>query len=207
MGRFQDLTGQRFGRLTVVKRAEDYVKPSGQHKTQWLCKCDCGNETVVVACNLKSGHTNSCGCLQKEKVKEANTKHGMRHSRVYDTWSDMKKRCIDKNNNNYKYYGGRGITICDEWLEFESFYKWAIENGYNNSLTIDRIDVNGNYEPKNCRWANIKTQNNNKRNNRYITHNGKTQTMKQWAEELNINYNTLNSRVDRGWSIDRAFNT
>lgn len=206
-GKFQDLTGQKFGRLTVIERVEDHVKPSGRRATQWLCKCDCGNKIIVRASNLKSGHTNSCGCLNKERVKETSTKHRMSHSRIYNIWSHMKQRCLDKNSNDYNDYGGRGINVCNEWLEFEPFCKWSTENGYNDSLTIDRINVNGNYEPSNCRWVSMKTQQNNKRNNNYITYDGKTQTLTQWSEELNINYDTLNSRISRGWSIDRAFNT
>ena len=207
-GKFQDLTGQKFCRLTVIERANDYVYPSGRHRAQWLCKCDCGNETIVKANDLKGGHTNSCGCLNKEKTKERSTKHRMSHSRIYNAWSHMKQRCLDKNSNDYNDYGGRGIKVCNEWLEFEPFYKWATENSYNDSLSIDRIDVDGNYEPSNCRWVDMKTQQNNRRNNHYITYDGKTQTMKQWSEELNINYSTLRQRInDLGWSIDRAFNT
>ena len=203
--KFQDLTGQRFGRLTVVERANDYISQNGHHTTQWLCKCACGNEIVVMANNLKRV-TKSCGCYKSEITTEKNITHGVSDSRLYNIWCNIKQRCYNKNNNSYKDYGGRGIIICDEWLDFEPFYEWAMDNGYNDDLTIDRVDNNGNYEPSNCRWVDIKTQSNNKRNNHYITYNGKTQTLAQWSDELNINYNKLWARIKYGWSIDRAFN-
>jgi len=116
----------------------------------------------------------------------------------------MKGRCKNKNNNKAKDYSGRGITICDEWENFENFYKWAIANGYRENLTIDRIDNNGNYEPSNCRWTDLITQENNKRTNRRIEYNGEIKTLAQWARVFNINYNTLRNRLNRGWEFERA---
>lgn len=191
--RFKDLTGNRYGKLTVVKR----VYKDGERKTHWLCKCDCGNETVVSSDNLKNGHTKSCGCLRVETSKVSLTTHGLSKTRLYKIYKGMKERTMKEYNKKYKNYGGRGIKICDEWLnDFKTFYEWAISNGYEEGLTIDRIDVNGNYEPSNCRWATIKEQQNNRRNNHNITYNGETHTMKQWAEKLGINYKTLERRIN-----------
>lgn len=135
-----------------------------------------------------------------------NAKHNLRHSRIYSIWCDMKRRCYNKKRKNFKNYGGRGITVCNEWKNnFLSFYNWSIKNGYKDNLTIDRIDVNGNYEPSNCMWANKKAQNNNKRTNHYITYSGKTKTLKQWSEELNLNYDALRNRINCfHWDIEKA---
>lgn len=196
---FCDLTGKRYGRLTVVKR----VYKDEKKNSYWLCKCDCGNETIVIAANLKSGQSKSCGCLRKE----VSTTHGKGGTRLYHIYKSMKNRTTNPNYKEYKYYGGRGIKICDEWLnDFEKFYDWSVSNGYKDDLTIDRIDVNGNYSPCNCRWVTMKEQQNNRRNNHIITYHGETHTVKQWAEKLEINYNTLLSRINRyHWTIERAF--
>lgn len=154
-----DLIGQRYGRLTVLQRAETINK-----RTRWLCRCDCGQEVTVEAYNLKTGHTQSCGCLQKEAASLASTTHGMRHTRLYRIWVCMRNRCYQKSYHAYKHYGGRGISVCDTWLhDFQAFHDWAIENGYNDNLSIDRIDNNKGYAPDNCRWATQEEQNKNKR--------------------------------------------
>lgn len=204
MGRFQDLTGQKFGRLTVIERAENKGK-----RTMWLCKCECGNVKVIPATNLKREEARSCGCLSRELAKERATKHGIKHKRLYNIWGGMKKRCYNEENEKYPIYGGRGIAVCEEWKDdFQAFYDWAMANGYSDSLTIDRIDNDGDYSPSNCRWATNKEQQNNKRNNHCITYNGKTQTVAKWAEELGMKSSTLYQRLTQyKWSVEKALIT
>ena len=157
--KFVDLTGQAFGRLVVLQRAKTINK-----RTKWLCKCECGNEVLVESNNLKTGHTQSCGCFQREATSSANKTHGKRHTRLYSIWNCMKNRCYRKCFHAFHHYGGRGIKVCDEWLHnFQSFYDWAMANGYKDDLSIDRINPNGNYEPTNCRWVTMAEQNKNKR--------------------------------------------
>lgn len=210
--RFEDLTGKRFGKLNVMKYShKEYNKKLHNHIFYYLCKCDCGNEIIKSDRYLKYTKTPSCGCYGLKKIKEVNKKahttHGMRNSRIYRIWQSMKSRCKYKSVNGYENYGGRGIKVCDEWLnDFISFYNWAMKNGYKEDLTIDRIDVDGNYEPDNCRWATLKEQSNNRRDNHYITYNNETHSISEWSEILKINYATLLNRITRHkWSIERAF--
>lgn len=160
MGRLIDLTGQRFGRLVVIEQAP---RDSRYHGAMWRCRCDCGCETIVEARNLKTGNTSSCGCYHRERQRAAKT-HGKSGSRLHRIWKAMHTRCYNPNSSAFKYYGGRGIEICDEWVrDFEAFHLWAVAHGYADDLTIDRIDVNGNYDPSNCRFVAMAEQNQNKR--------------------------------------------
>ena len=163
----ENLIGKRFGRLVVISRA-----PNGRNwRTRWNCICDCGNQCTVSASHLKNGHTQSCGCLNKEITatrNKENRKYEYRNHRIYDCWKDMIKRCIQKDGHNAKNYALKGITVCEEWHDFECFQEWALNNGYADNLTLDRIDNNKNYCPENCRWATLKQQANNTSRNRII---------------------------------------
>lgn len=205
---FKDLTGRKFNRLTVLER--DCLHPRGHKQSvYWICVCECGEMTVVSSYSLTSNYTKSCGCLSRETSSKGNSTHGMAETRIYGTWCRMKSRCANKNSKDYEYYGGRGVVVCKEWLhDFQAFYDWAMANGYQDGLTIDRIDVNGNYEPSNCRWVTMKIQNNNTRSNHLITYKGKTQTMKQWSEETGINYDVIRDRINKlSWNAERALTT
>ena len=203
----KDLSGQRFGRLTVICRAVGkYDRP------YYKCACDCGNEVVKRGKDLISGNTRSCGCLHKEQLAERNHKnrvHGGGHTRLYNIYSNMMNRCYNIKQAEYHNYGGRGVSICKEWRDsFVTFREWAIANGYNDTLTIDRIDVNGNYEPPNCRWITKAEQQFNKTNTRYFEYKGQKKCLAEWAEIFSMNKPTLYNRVyNLGWSIDKALET
>lgn len=196
-----DLVGQRFGRLLVASYHS--VKPYGA--TVWTCKCDCGKEVVALSNNLRRGLTQSCGCAHKG----ANKTHGQSDTRMYSIWCGMKQRCNGINTSSYKEYGGRGILVCAEWLNsFETFKKWAIENGYTDVLSIDRINNDGNYSSDNCRWAADKEQCRNRRSNRILTNNGIAKTVAEWSEETGIKSNTIRRRIDAyGWDVNKALTT
>ena len=218
MSKLNDLTGMRFGMLIVIDRAEDHISKSGVNRVQWNCICDCGNKVVVLSSNLVRGNSTSCGCRRIERIKEVNTKHGgclnYKGERLYGVWKGMIRRCSEHDNPRYYNYAGRGIKVCDEWENnYSTFKDWALKNGYDENAprgeyTIDRIDVNGDYCPENCRWANAKEQSRNKTCTiPDVEYRGEKHCLKDWSEITGINYATLRSRIKRGWSPEKAFTT
>lgn len=195
MGKYNDLTGRRFGLLTVLEKQDNL----GGH-INWRCKCDCGNITVARGAVLTSGHKQFCESCQR-KLRGSTWRSD---NRIYKIWKHMLERCEVQKDRYFHCYGGRGIEVCSEWHDYDIFLEWSLKNGYADNLTIDRVDVNGNYEPSNCRWATQKEQQNNRTNNCLITFNGKTQTKKQWSEETGIGYTTICKRLSLGWSTERA---
>ena len=200
MSRLKDLIGQKFGRLTVLERA----KNDKQGRARWKCRCTCGNICIVRSTNLLSDHSASCGCLHKG----VNQKHGMRHTKIYNVWFNIKRRCFNPNNPRYKDYGGRGITICAEWEnDFLAFYNYVskLEHYGEEGYTLDRIDNNGDYEPNNVRYAGAKMQARNTRKNAIVEYSGEQMTLIEAAEVSGINYRTLCSRYQRGDRGERLF--
>ena len=194
----KDITDMRFGKL-VAKYPTQHITSGGNKLRYWFCECDCGNHTVVSTHDLLSGHTKSCSkCIH-------NVSNKVIHKRIYDAWRMLIARCENPKAHAYKNYGGRGIKVCEEWHDFETFLQWALSNGYENHLSIDRKNVNGNYEPSNCRWITDKEQNNNRRNNHHIEYKGVVHTLSEWAEIVDIPYATLVYRISKGWSIEDAF--
>lgn len=194
-----DLTGKQFGHLTVLKE----VGKNKHGKYLWLCKCDCGKETIVPGNDLKrkKGSISSCGC------RKGRHSHGLSKTPIYLVWRAMLQRCENPNNKDYKDYGGRGIKVYNEWHDVNVFYTWAINNGYQEHLTINRIDNDGNYEPTNCNWVTRKEQANNRRGNVVISYNGETHTQTEWLEILGISKNTYKDRLSRNWSKENAIFT
>lgn len=192
--------------ITIVKVLDERDKRKAQ---MYLCRCDCGKEFKKPSDGLFN--IKSCGCMRKKIVGNKNTKHGGSATRLYVIWSCMKERCYNANMPSYCDYGGRGIGVCPEWKNsFAAFRKWAEETDYNEKAktgecTLDRIDFNGNYEPNNCRWTNMKEQQNNRRDNRRITFKNETHTLSEWADIVGINYKALHRRLKQGWTIERAF--
>lgn len=198
MGRFRDLTGERFGRLLVLQR--DGCNKHGQVK--WYCECECGARKHVLGLCLSRGETQSCGCLHRESTAQINLRHGMTKTPIYAIWHSMMQRCYDSNSPAFSRYGGRGINVCDKWQTFEGFYEDM--GNKPKGLSLERKNVNGDYSPENVVWANAKTQANNRRNNIVLEHNGKKQTMQQWCDELGLKIGTIWARLNRGWNVDRA---
>lgn len=208
-----DLTGNRYGRLLVLRREGTRRSPCGSTKVLWRCLCDCGNETVVAGSELKTGKTKSCGCYHKETIAEigrSSRKHGdSQNSRLYTIWSGIIQRCQYPKHVEFYRYGGRGISVCDEWRDYSNFKNWAIETGYNDNdkLSIDRVDNDGDYSPDNCKWSTVIEQSNNRSSNVYLTYNGETKTVSQWARDVGIKRDTLAARINRGWDIGKALYT
>lgn len=192
MSELKDMVGQKYNMLTVVSRAEN----SKSGKARWNCLCDCGKTTIVTGSNLRNGAVKSCGCRSSIVTATRSTTHGKSQTRLYGIWASMKSRCTNPKIPDYRNYGMRGISVCQEWAKsFEKFYAWAVSNGYSDELTIDRIDNNGNYCPENCRWSSKKEQDNNRRRCLLFEYHGKTQNLTQWCEELGIDYKLTHNRI------------
>lgn len=197
----RDITGERYGKLTVVR----YEGRAKNGHSLWLCKCDCGRETIVSRSNLQGGHQVSCGCKRRKQASEMNLTHGSSHTRLYSIWSNMITRATNPKGTAYHRYGGRGVIMCPEWRNsFQAFKDWALANGYADGLTIDRIDNDGIYEPSNCRWVTWSEQFNHRSNSRLVTYQGETLTIAQWAEKLNLSKTMLYQRFEAGWPSERA---
>lgn len=204
MGYFIDMTGLRFGRLTVVERASN----NKHNCVMWLCRCDCGKDVTVLGASLRNGSTRSCGCYSAECSRERSTTHGMHKTRLYRIWDAMRCRCYSSSHKAFENYGGRGISVCPEWRDsFEAFRDWALLSGYSDDLTLDRKETDGNYEPSNCRWISLKDQQLNKRNNHLISYAGETHTVTEWAEITGISRNTLFARIRLGWPSEKIIET
>lgn len=208
--RLDDLTGHRFGRLIVLRRVQN--KP-GSKRTRWLCQCDCGALKEVGSDELKNGNTQSCGCYRREYISAAKATHRGTSERLHRVWSDMKRRCSNPHDEKYPLYGARGITVCDEWMEYVPFRNWAMSTGYDpnaryGQCTLDRIDTDGPYSPENCRWSTAREQANNRRNNHLLFCDGQSHSIAEWSRIAGIPYGTLLSRVNaRGWSDEEAIKT
>ena len=202
-------SGDRYGKLTIIKE----VEPTETRVRRFLCKCDCGNETIVRMCHLRASKhpTVSCGCYGKEQARTIGIKHGyasdkQKYEKLYRIWCHMKERCYYPNSDHYYLYGGRGITVCDEWKDnYLSFRTWAMNNGYQDELTIDRIDSNGNYEPLNCRWATHMEQQHNLRTNVNITYKNETHCVAEWARISGIREETIRKRYKKGLPLEQVF--
>lgn len=188
--KYKNIKGEKFGKLTVLS----YIGADTYGNALWECKCDCGNETVCLGFELRNGHIKSCGCLQKEIAKQGKYVHGFSKTQLYKRWFAMKSRCENKNNPSYKNYGGRGIKVCEEWKDFLTFQKWAFNNGYEKKLTIERVDVNGNYEPNNCVFANRTVQNRNTTR----TYNINGYTASQISELVGLSRSTISKWLREG---------
>ena len=199
MGRIQtaDIAGQRFGRLIVLYKTDILCR----HDYFWECVCDCGKYKKATAGNLRHNNVRSCGCL----IGEASITHGDSSKRIRHIWFAMMSRCYNKNNNRYKYYGEKGISVCEQWKEYQDFKKWAYENGYSDELSLDRFpDLNKGYFPENCRWATAKEQGNNKTNNKIFIIDGISKTLQQWSDLYGINQSRILRRIKAGWDIKPA---
>lgn len=199
----KDITGRKFHRLTVILEAEPYISPKGKRYRKCLCRCECGKQTEVLWENLKRGHSRSCGCFSVEITGDQFRTHGGRKTRTYRVWANMKTRCYNSTVSAYENYGGRGISVCERWLN--SFEKFLEDMGQCPvGMSINRIDNNGNYTPSNCQWADLITQANNTRRNHWIEYKGERRTLAGWAKKTGINRKTLCGRLERGWPMALA---
>jgi len=192
----------KYGRLSIIEEVA-----GTPFSREFLCACDCGKTIVVSLNRLLSGNTKSCGCLKRDRNKRVFTKHGFSGTRLYRTWASMKDRCFREKCPAYKNYGGRGITICEEWMEFQPFYNWAMANGYQDNLTIERTDNDRDYYPENCRWIPKEDQPKNRRTLNVISFNGQTKSLSNWALKIGLSRSALKDRFKNGWSIEKALTT
>lgn len=191
--------GDRYGKRTIIGWDEE--------KHRWIARCDCGQIDRVES-SISQGRLQMCKACSVDVLRKRFFTNGLTHSRIYNVWRNIKRRCNDKRSISYKHYGARGISVCNEWKNsFVKFYDWAMANGYKQGLTIDRIDSNKDYCPENCRWVDFLTQQNNKNDNKKLTFNGTTKTMSEWARLLGIKYVTLKTRIRNGWSVEKALTT
>lgn len=198
-----DLTGRTYGAWKVLERAENDKKG----RSRWLCRCKCGTERIVAGSNLRTGESKSCGCEQYKYLSDLNSVHHKEPRRLYNIWANMKSRCYNPQNLSYKNYGGRGISVCEEWThDFISFREWAFSNGYADDLSIDRIDNDGDYTPLNCRWATNEEQSNNRRSNVQIEYEGEVHTLAEWRKKIGITKSAIEGRRNRNWSVERMLN-
>ena len=203
----EDMIGKRYGRLVVQSIDHYEYDKNGWKRYYLLCKCDCGSTKVILAYSLTKGLTKSCGCYNKEKTGNLFRKHGKSNTRICHIWRDMHRRCENKNRKSYKRYGGRGITVCEDWSGdhgFENFYEWSMSHGYSDDLTIDRIDNDKGYSPDNCRWTDYQTQANNSSWNTWIDYNGEKHTLAEWGRICNLEPSRISSRIKNGWSIGES---
>lgn len=204
MGTLKDLTGQRFGRLTVL----EYAGVAKNRNAKWKCKCDCGEVCVVSSSSLLTGHTQSCGCLHKERTSESHATHGMSRTHIFENWQDIRRRCFDPRRKAYKNYGGRGITVCNEWRnDFQAFFDYVskLDHFGEGGYSIDRINNNGNYEPGNVRWATDTEQARNKRNTIFVEYNGEKIAVTEAAERSGVKAGTIRFRWRSGKRGDELF--
>lgn len=187
MGNKRDLSGLRFGHLIVIRENGR----SSQSNVKWLCKCDCGNEVSVNSSYLITKHTSSCGCFKKECSTNRFTTHGQTGTHLYKIWASMIQRCHDRKSKSFKSYGEKGVSVCNEWREFEGFYSWAINNGYKETLSIDRIDCEGNYSPNNCQWIPLSLNREKHRDSIMLNYQGEERPLKTWCDKLNLPTQTV----------------
>ena len=193
-----EMVGNRYGRLLVIEELERYRNAAGKTERVFLCRCDCGNKKIIKMHTLRSGNAISCGCYRKEFISSAKSTHRMSGTKIYRVWRSMRRRCNVPTDKAFVNYGARGITVCAEWeSDFNEFYKWAISNGYNEGLTIERIDNNKGYSPDNCKWIPRCEQNKNRRMNHYLAYGGRKKTLQEWANEIGVNRCTLRDYCKR----------
>lgn len=203
--RVQILIGEKFGRLTVIKELNQKRYKCGVLVRMFKCSCSCGGLKIISFSSLRAGKNQSCGCVKSERTSRLKTTHNLSRTTEYKVWCGIKERCKNFNRQDYHRYGGRGITVCKRWEKFENFYRDMGKKP--EGFSIDRINVNGNYEPSNCRWASLIDQANNRRDNSFFTYNGMKKTLSEWSRYLNFSYDLIKGRLRRGWEFKKAVET